>query len=309
MGHVDNLEAQPSDELAQLMDDWASRIKVVALLAAEVGRANASGPRLGSPLATQADELLSHPTMPEGALELVTRDSLGYLSMAGRHCLAVARLLAGREAFVSLMPLLRAQLEIYGRIAWFLEPADGAANRILPSRRVARHHMDVLASLCRRRYSASRRGDPASAVKPLKRERDAVRHQILVLFPSAQLDWSEPGDEDHWHCGDDDYLGLGGGAVLFNRVMEAQAKGHYDSLSDFAHPSITTTRQLTRANQHNGYISHDWHVDIKDVGRQVWNCGAMHAQATKLAASWLGLPMIDELDGYLDQLAIATEAR
>jgi hypothetical protein len=291
------------------MDDWASLLRAVALLGAEVGRANSSGPRLGSPLAIQVNELLTHPTLPQGALELVTRDSLGYLSMAGRHCLAVSRLLAGREAFVSLLPLLRAQLEIYGRIAWFLEPADGAANRILPHRRVARHHMDILASLCRRRYSASRRGDPASAVKPLKRERDAARRQTLELFPSAQLDWSKPGDEDQWHCGDDDYLGLGGGADLFNRVMSAQARGHYDSLSDFAHPSIITARQLTRANEQNGYISYDWHVDIKDVARQVWNCGAMHAQATKLAASWLGLPIIDELDGYLDQLAIATEAR
>lgn len=303
---MDDLEAQPSDELAKLLDEWASLIEIIVRPGAAVGRANAVGPRLGSPLATGVDYLRTHSTIPEGALELVARDSLGYLSMAGRHCLAVSRLLAGREIFVSLMPLLRAQLETYGRIAWFLEPADEAGNRILPYRRVARHHMDVLASLCRRRYSASRRGDRASVVKLLKQERDAARRRTLELFPTAQLDWSEPGDEGQWHCGDDDYLGLGGGAALFNRVVEAKANGHYDSLSDLTHPSIITARQLTRENQQNGYVSYDWHLDIEDVARQVWNCGAMHAQATKLVAIWLGRPVIDELDGYLDQLAVAT---
>lgn len=59
--------------------------------------------------------------MPEGVLERVAVDSLGYSSTAGRHCLAISKLLAAREVFVSLMPLLRAHLETYGRIAWFLE--------------------------------------------------------------------------------------------------------------------------------------------------------------------------------------------
>lgn len=246
--------------------------------------------------------------MPDGVLELVARDTLGYLSAAGRHCLAVSKLLAGREVFVSLMPLLRAQLETYGRIAWFLEPADAGGLRILPHRRVARHHVDVLASLCRRRYSAARRGDPRGAVNELKRDRDGVRNQTLELFPDAQLAWSEPGDEDAWRCGDDGYLGLGGGSVLFDRVVLSTARGHYDSLSDFTHPSIVTIRQMTRANERDGYISYDWHVEPGDVARQVWNCGAMHAQATKLIASWLGAPGIDGVDDFLERLAAATDA-
>ena len=92
--------------------------------------------------------------------------------------------------------------------------------------------MDVLASLCRRRYSASRRRDPQGAVNELKRNRDDGRNQTLELFPDAQLSWSEPGDEDEWRCGGDVYLGLGGGTALFDRVVLAQAPGHYDSLSD-----------------------------------------------------------------------------
>jgi hypothetical protein len=303
---VDSLEPQPSDELAELMDTWSSLVQEVVHVAAAVGRANASGPRLGSPFASEIDELRSHSTMPEGALELVARDTLGYLSAAGRHCLAVSKLLATREVFVSLMPLLRAQLETYGRIAWFLEPAGAEGNRTLPHRRIARHHMDALASLCRRRYSASRRRDPGGAVKELKLDRDTVRNQTLELFPDAQLAWSQPGDEDAWICGDDQYLGLGAGASLFDRIVLAQARGHYDSLSDFTHPSIITVRQMTRANERDGHISYDWHVEPDDIARQVWNCGAMHAQTTKLIASWLGLLVVDEVDDLLDKLALAT---
>ncbi len=304
---MDDLDPRTPDELADLMDGWSSRIDEVVRLGATVGQSNAWGPRDDSPYASEIDEIRGHhPTMPEGALHLVALDSLRYLSAAGRHCLAVSRLLATREAFVSMLPLLRAQLETYGRIAWFLEPTDAAGDRILPNRRVARHHMDVLASLCRRRYSASKRRAPTPVVKEFKRARDEMRSQTLELFPDAELAWCAPGDEEKWRCGDDGYLGLGGGAALFDRVILARAPGHYDSLSDFTHPSLITIREMTLASQIDGYISYDWRIEPSEVALQVWNCGAMNAQATKLIAEWLGLPIIDEIDDLLDRLAAAT---
>jgi hypothetical protein len=63
---------------------------------------------------------------------------------------------------------------------------------------------------------------------------------------------------------------------------------------------------MTRANELDGYISYEWHVEPEGIARQVWNCGAMHAQAAKLIASWLGLQVIDEIDDFLDHLAEAT---
>jgi hypothetical protein len=48
---------------------------------------------------------------------------------------------------------------------------------------------------------------------------------------------------------------------------------------------------MTRTNERDA-----WHIDPDEVALQVWNCGAMHSQATKLIASWLGLPVIDEAD-------------
>lgn len=47
--------------------------------------------------------------------------------------------------------------------------------------------------------------------------------------------YRKPGDEDRWRCEDDGYLGLGGGAALIDRVVLAQGRGHYDSLSDLTH--------------------------------------------------------------------------
>jgi hypothetical protein len=107
---VESLEHRVSDELAELMNAWSSLIEEVVRLGAAVGRSNAHGPAIGSQYASEIDELRrSHPDMPEGPLQLLTLDSLGYLSAAGRHCLAVSKLLAAREVFVSLLPLLRAQ--------------------------------------------------------------------------------------------------------------------------------------------------------------------------------------------------------
>ena len=289
-----------------MMSTWSSLIEEIVHVAAAVGQSNARGPKRGSPYASEVDEIRAHATIPDGALQQVAQDSLGYLSAAGRHCLAISKLLAAHEVFVSLLPLLRAQLETYGRIAWFLEPFDAEGGPVRPSRRVARHHMDALASLCRRRFSASKRRASADSIRELKRARNDLRNRMLELFPGAQLTWSNPGDELDWRCDGDGFQGLGDGAAIFDRVVRARAQGHYDSLSDFSHPSLVTIRALMVRRETDDYVTFDWRIDPGEVAIQAWNCGAMHAQATKLIAEWFGLPLIDEIDELLDRFAAAT---
>lgn len=185
-----------SDELADRMDAWASLLNDIVEVGVRVGTSNAAGrPTPGSPYAPGFKSWKHTPRCQQIGSSWLHTTQLAYLSAAGRHCLAVCGLLASHEVFLSLLPLLRAQLETYGRIAWFLEPGGENGAYISPSRRVARHHMDILASACRERFSAKRRKSTRSKVQEYKRDRDAFRDDILQLFPDAQLVLFSPPDE------------------------------------------------------------------------------------------------------------------
>jgi hypothetical protein len=302
-----------SAALAAEMDQWAALLRESVALSFAVAQSNAAGPRQGSPYALEVEELSADTRFPDGPLELVTLDTLRYLGGASRHCLAIADLLTTREAVISLMPLLRAQLETYGRIAWFLAPdmedkvedrEEKRYTRVTPQMRVARHHMEYLATICHRRYSASRRGDSRSRQNEIKLDRENVRRKLLALFPDAQVEWRCPGDEFEWKCCGHAYCGLGEATTLFSRLVRTGDRGNYDSLSDLAHPSLITIQQLTGSTDVGNHLRYEWHIDRGSIARQVWSSGALHCTATKLVAAWLGQP-IDAVDEFLDRFEAA----
>ncbi len=303
---TDRKHPRASADVAKAMDEWAALLRDGVLLSEGIGESNAVGPRPGSPYADEIGELeATDPGFPAGVLEMVTRDALRYLLAGGRHCCAMAHLLERREVFLSLAPLIRAQLEIYGRLGWFLANTYPDGQRVPGRARVARHHMDVLASLCFRRYSASKRRAPKAAVRKLTAARDGLRGGILTMFPEAHLDWAGPKDELKWSCGGQEYLSLGDGIATFQRVAIPSVRGAYDGLSDLAHPSLVTIAQLAVERDIDEVTHTSLQIERDDIARLVSSAAVFHCRASMLVASWMGVPT-NPIDDFLDRIKAST---
>lgn len=148
----------------------------------EIGQQAFAGAPPEAPSSLDADDarrslpLSNRPKNLEYTAGYISGELVGAISLLLQ---AVATQLRARP-LVSLMiwPLVRAELEYAGRVAWLLEPLEGSN---AGTRRVARALLEQLSSLQREKYTASKHSRPLE--KQRKHEREALLGTIKSLFP------------------------------------------------------------------------------------------------------------------------------
>lgn len=242
-----------------------------------------------------------HPDAPGGLGQAAGRAAVEYVDAIGQHLQAVRALLLGRRVTLSIWAVVRAELELAGRVGWLVDPGSGT-RRINGSQRVARFLMDGLAAICRARYTAGRMRNQ-ELVRSLKRERERIRGDIGRLFPGSQIGWERLGDEDGWIVGGETYLKLGEGVDQFSRGWLSDARGMYDTLSDLTHPSLPALAAQTKRIDHGDRIEMIYVVDPDTTDWQVQlACQTMY-KAAHLVTGYLALP-VDHLEAWAQRAVV-----
>ncbi|WP_409430093.1 hypothetical protein ACJEIK_18265 [Mycobacterium sp. SMC-16] len=229
-----------SERLGEEMNSWAVHMRAIVTAWQQVGSQARGALALDSPFSRdRLDFRASHPDAPQN-IEAASLYTGEYVSAIGQYVLAIAALFETNQAVLSVWPLIRAELEIAGRIAWLLAP--GSSESVVSSTlRIARFQMEFLATLCRERFTASQMKNRGRE-RESKTIRDRLRADLMQVFPDAQTDWSEPGDERSWDVGGVKYVGLGHATKLFAESCMGDDRGLYDVLSDYSHPSLFRLR-------------------------------------------------------------------
>lgn len=265
--------------LADLSDSLVDAWRVVA-------RQGGAGARPGSQAALDATE--AHRELPAaGANE---EHAAGYMS--GRMVDAIALLLQSvgtqlrAEPLVPLAvwPLVRAELEHAGRVAWLLQPLEGSG---AASRRVARAMLEHASALQRDKYTASKHSTPLA--KALKRDRDNLLRRIGSLFSDVDTPLDGPEKIVEWRIGGETMLGLGRAIDLFVSLNFTKGSGVYDVLSDRSHPSVTSLASQSVAEESEGVTSWSYPVNPDVLDFQVrLGCLILYKTAHTIA-SYYGL--------------------
>lgn len=187
-----------------------------------------------------------------------------YVEAMCQHLLALRALLNGDALTIGPWPLVRAELELAGRVAWLLEPALGPTSG---ERRVARFYLEATSSLQRERFTSGK-FDNARARK-LKRERDAKVVEARSVFGTFTPDLSGMGKIETWELHGEMMPGLGAGASKFVDLCLSKGAGLYDFLSDYSHPSLTAILRQTTAVDIEGITSRPWLTTLDTVEEQV----------------------------------------
>lgn len=146
---------------------------------------------------------------------------------------------------LGLWPIVRAEVEYAGRVAWLLQSFEdeGAGNR-----RVARALLEQLSGLQRQRLTAEK-WDSLQA-KKFKLARNALLAKIHAVFDDIHIPMTKPDDIAEWRIGGEKMMPLGKAATLFFSLNVSNGKALYDILSDCSHPSvISLALQSTKSNE------------------------------------------------------------
>jgi hypothetical protein len=164
-----------------------------------------------------------------------------HIQMSGRMVDAIVLLLqsvvtqlrAEPTIILGLWPLVRAEIEYAGRVAWLLEqlPEEDAG-----ARRMARALLEQLSGLQRQRFTTGK-WNPAQA-KKFKRNRDELLGHVTELFDDVHTPMERPEQIERWSIGGETMAPLGKAAKLFLSLNVSNGDAIYDVLSDNAHPSV-----------------------------------------------------------------------
>ncbi len=189
--------------------------------------------------------LANRPKNIEYAASQISGELVGAISLLLQ---AVATQLRARPLVpLTIWPLVRAELEYAGRVAWLLEPLPGTD---AGSRRVARALLEQLSSLQRGKYTASKHS--GSLAKQRKRERDDLLSSIKSLFSDVHIPLETPEQIAEWTIGGETMLSLGKANDLFVSLNFTSGKAIYDTLSDHSHPSIMALARQSVAEESEG---------------------------------------------------------
>lgn len=284
-----------------LLDDLAAECHALVLAWHKFGR------RLGEPRSATApairDEefvVAAAPHAPAGLGAAPGACSGLYVSAIGQHLKAVAVLLEAREVTVSVWPLVRAELEVAGRVGWILDPGvEGAP--VNGMQRVARFYIESLSSLQRARFTAKRTRN-TSEVRRLKKARTELVAEIESNFSDCSLPMDDQKLIEGWRVGSEVNVGLGMAADNFARARFGDARGMYDIQSDFSHPSLYHLRHATRHVDIGGMLELHYEIEAGTIEWQVQvACLVLYAAAHYLA-SYYGLEG-QELEDWADACA------
>lgn len=164
-----------AEACASLFDAWA-----------EVGRGGARVPAATTPAGRDLRQFSEF--KPDGPpnLAYAAGQSAGiYVNAIGRHVLALEALIRARQVAVAPWPLVRASLELAGRVAWLLEPDLGDRSG---ERRAARFYLETISSFQRERYTSGKH-DKRQA-RQAKTARDANVAEASSVFGEIELDFA-----------------------------------------------------------------------------------------------------------------------
>lgn len=165
----------------------------------QIGQQAGAGAPPAAPVSFEADQVhrLLPPERPkniEYAAGQLSGELVGAISLLLQ---AVAMQLRARPLVsLTIWPLVRAEFEYAGRVAWLLQPLEG---NDAGSRRVARALLEQLSSLQREKYTASKHSRPLE--KQRKRERESLLGSIKSLFPDVHTPLEKPEQIAEWKIG------------------------------------------------------------------------------------------------------------
>lgn len=180
-----------------------------------------------SQCALEAAALSSVIESPEVLMRAIAHDAVVYVTSANQQLRALARLL-GPELVLTGWTVVRTLAEHVGRAAWLLSP------EATPTGRFARFYMERIVSVHMARLAAERTGQSKYA-RELRQARQQLLSDAQKIFPDIQLFNIEELNE--WSVGGEAYASLGGAVNDFGK-MQLGARGLYDTLSTFTHPSL-----------------------------------------------------------------------
>lgn len=187
-----------------------------------------------------------------------------YVDAIGQQLLAIEALLRARRVVGALWPIVRAQLEVAGRVAWLLDPEVSARSGEV---RVARLYLEVISSIQRERFTASKFSPPTA--KKAKEQRDKRIAEARAIFGDFDLDLAAPQNMETWTIHDQKLPGLGAGVDLFIDLCLGGTKGLYDFLSDYSHPSLLTAARQTARVDAEGVSVRPWVIPGDVIEHQV----------------------------------------
>ncbi|MGH9116697.1 MAG: hypothetical protein ACRD0A_02105 [Acidimicrobiales bacterium] len=135
--------------------------------------------------------------------------------------------------------------------------------------------------------------------REFKRARDRIRDDVVQLFPTAQTEWKQPGQEQEWLVEGESYLALGAGAELFCRRWFGDARGLYDTLSDFSHPSVLALSEQTKRVDLDDHTEILYLVAPAVLAWQTQLACLILYRSAHLVAGYFGLS-IDDLEAWAD---------
>lgn len=207
-----------------------------------------------------------------------------YVDGIGQHLLALETLVSAGRVTIAPWPLIRAELELAGRVAWLLEPDLGEQSG---ERRVARFYMELISSHQRERFTAGKLS--RSREKEAKKARDAKLEEARSVFGSLELDFSSIDKIESWVISDESFKGLGEGARLFVQLCFLKSSGLYDFLSDYSHPSLTAFARQTSEIVSDGVTTRPWVVELDTVEHEVRLACLVFYKACQILAGYFNI--------------------
>lgn len=262
------------DEFGALMDQFAEICDRLIAACLEVAADSSSSLAPGSQIATESVVFrTAYPNAEKNVQYAPAHAATGYADLMRLQLAAISALLRAREVVGTLWPLVRAELEVAGRVAWLLNPTlDQPAGEV----RVARYYLEAISSLQRARFTTGKYDRAAG--KDFKTRRDTTIAAAKSLFPDLAMDLSTPDAIAGWVLRGEPMMGLGAGANLFAQLfLSGPGKALYDILSDYSHPSLVSIELQTRLVDDGEVASHPWVVPPETVEHQCrWACTILY---------------------------------
>jgi len=188
---------------------------------------------------------------------------------------------------VSLWPLVRAEFEHAGRVAWLLEPfSDEDAG----GRRMARALLEQLSAAQRQRFTNGK-WNPARA-KQFKTNRDELLDKIRILFDDVYTPMDRPEQIDKWRIGGEVMAPLGKAIELFLKRNFSNGDAIYHILSDYSHPSVISLALHSSASDEDGVTIWSYPPIPRVINFQArLACAALHNIALAIL-QYFGYPSI-----------------
>lgn len=258
------------DEFAARMDEFADICDGLIVACRDVASGSGDLPDPASQIAQESEIFRSaHTDAPANIEYGPAQGATTYADSIRLQLASISALLRAREVVGSLWPLVRAELETAGRVAWLLEPTvEQPAGEV----RVARYYLETISSLQRQRFTAGKYN--RSAETYFKAQRDATMATAKSLFPDLEFDLSSPDAIAGWTLHGEPMVGLGPGANLFARhFLTGPGRALYDILSDYSHPSLVSIELQTRLVDDGEVASRPWVISQEDVEHVCrWAC-------------------------------------